>query len=82
MPRITAKNICLVAINQSKLGTSTHTETCAVGGSLAQAGLMLGTAVRVSDHAFISLPRRGRWGWRRARNLARFRFRRGNGGYP
>ncbi len=48
MPDITAKNICLVAINQGKLGTSTHTETCAVGGSLAQAGLMLGTAVRAA----------------------------------
>jgi len=71
--RIAGKNIGLIAVHQGKLRTCMHTGAGAVGGILANTGLMLGAAMNVRNHTFIGLLCRCRWCSRR--------LRRGNGGY-
>ena len=53
--RLALENVHFFAVDQGKLFSTVDAESGAVGGGLAHDGGMFRTAVRIRDHAFVSL---------------------------
>jgi hypothetical protein len=52
---LTPENVHFFAVDQGELFSTVDAEPGAIGGGLAHDGGMFRTAVRIRDHAFVSL---------------------------